>query len=101
MESLHALAARLDEASATLTAVAHAVTATDPAHPAFGADGPGRPGELGRALHGQWTTATDTRAREAVAAAARLAAAAAAVRGAADRYADVDDAARRRLTGEA
>lgn len=101
MEELHALAVRLDEASTTLTALAHTVTASDPAHPAFGADAPGRPGEIGRALHRQWTAATGDRAREALAAAARLAAAAGALRSAADRYAGADDAARRRLSGEA
>ncbi|MFC0005053.1 MULTISPECIES: hypothetical protein [Micromonospora] len=101
MDRLHTLAARLDEASDTLAALAHTVTATDPAHPVFGADAPGRPGEIGRALHRRWTEATGDRAREAAAAAARLAAAAAAVRSAADRYADVDHAARRRLTREA
>ncbi|SCE87349.1 hypothetical protein GA0070618_1555 [Micromonospora echinospora] len=97
MESLYALAARLDEASATLAAVAHAATVAGPAPTAFGADGPGRPGDLGRALHRQWVTATDNRAREARAAAARLAAAASAIRDAADRYADTDAAARHRL----
>ncbi|SCL17438.1 Excreted virulence factor EspC, type VII ESX diderm [Micromonospora rhizosphaerae] len=101
MDPLRALAARLDEASATLATLAHTVTAGDPAHPAFGAHATGRPGEIGRALHRQWTTATGDRAREAGAAAARLAAAAAALRGAADRYASTDDAARRRLAREA
>ncbi|MET8089625.1 hypothetical protein [Micromonospora sp. NPDC005220] len=100
MDTLRALAARLDEASATLTMVSHTVTASDPAQAAFGADAPGRPGEIGRALHRQWTTATDDRAREARAAAGRLAAAAAAVREATDRYTEVDRAARRRLAGE-
>ncbi|GAB3947885.1 hypothetical protein [Micromonospora vulcania] len=100
MDTLHALSARLDEASATLIALSHSVTASDPAQAAFGADAPGRPGELGRALHRQWTAATEDRAREARAAAGRLAAAATAVREAADRYGEVDRAARRRLTGE-
>ncbi|WP_329018034.1 hypothetical protein OG271_13840 [Micromonospora rifamycinica] len=100
MDALRALAARLDEASATLAALARTVTASDPPHPAFGAHSAGRPGEVGRALHRQWTTATDGRAREAGAAAARLAAAASAVRTAADRYATTDDAAHRRLAGE-
>lgn len=101
MDALRALAARLDEASATLATLARTVTASDPPHPAFGAHAAGRPGEVGRALHRQWATATDGRAREAGAAAARLAAAASAVRSAADRYATADDAARRRLGGEA
>ncbi|MET8305255.1 hypothetical protein [Micromonospora sp. NPDC005173] len=100
METLRGLSARLDEASATLTALSRTVTASDPAPTAFGADAPGRPGEIGRALHRQWTVATDDRSREARAAAGRLAAAAAAVREAADRYGEVDRAARRRITGE-
>ncbi|MFF0149956.1 hypothetical protein [Micromonospora sp. NPDC005203] len=100
MDTLRALSARLDEASATLTTIAQTVTASDPAQAAFGADAPGRPGEIGRALHRQWVTATDDRAREARTAAGRLAAAASAVREAADRYAEVDRAARRRLAGE-
>ncbi|KAB1932955.1 hypothetical protein F8271_24845 [Micromonospora sp. ALFpr18c] len=100
MDALRALSARLDEASATLAALSRTVTASDPAQVAFGADAPGRPGEIGRALHRQWATATDDRAREARAAAVRLAAAASAVREAADRYGEVDRAARRRITGE-
>jgi hypothetical protein len=101
METLRALATRLDEASATLATLARTVTASDPPHPAFGAHAEGRPGEIGRALHRQWTNATGDRAREATAAAARLAAAAAALRGAADRYAATDDSVRRRFAREA
>ena len=101
METLRALAARLDEAGATLATLAHTVTATDPPHPAFGAHAPGRPGEIGRALHRQWTAATGDRAREAQAAASRLAAAAAALRSAADRYPATDESVARRLAREA
>ncbi|SCG80194.1 hypothetical protein GA0070609_6301 [Micromonospora echinaurantiaca] len=101
METLRALASRLDEAGATLAALSRTVTVGDPPQAAFGADAPGRPGEIGRALHRQWVAATTDRAREAHAAAARLAEAATAVRGAADGYRAADDAARRRLTGEA
>ncbi|MFG2053978.1 hypothetical protein ACGFI9_08080 [Micromonospora sp. NPDC048930] len=101
METLRALAARLDEASLALTTLSRTVTATDPAHPAFGTHATGRPGEVGRALHRQWTTATGDRAREAGAAAARLAAAAAALRSAADRYAATDDSSRHRFLREA
>jgi len=56
---------------------------------------------VGRALHRQWTLATADRAREAQAAAVRMAAAAAALRSAADRYAAADDAVARRLAREA
>ncbi|MEU4565720.1 hypothetical protein [Micromonospora sp. NPDC023956] len=100
MDELRVLAARLDEAGGDLQALARAATATDPPHPAFGVHLPGRPGEIGRALHRRWLEATDDRAREATIAAARLAAAASAVRGAADRYAEVDDTARRRMGRE-
>ncbi|MGC4804778.1 hypothetical protein [Micromonospora sp. DT233] len=100
MDELRALADRLDEAGDTLGALAREVTATDPPHPAFGTHVPGRPGEIGRALHRRWVEATGDRAREATVAATRLAATAAAVRTAADRYAGVDDSARRRLGRE-
>ncbi|MFI7076355.1 hypothetical protein ACIBO1_03565 [Micromonospora sp. NPDC049903] len=100
MDTLRALAARLDEASATLTALSRSVTAADPAQVSFGADAPGRPGEIGRALHRQWVNATGDRAREAHAAAAQLTATATALRQAADRYSDTDSAASRRLAGE-
>jgi len=101
MESLHSLAARLDEASESMTGVSRRATAGDPAQGAFGVDAPGRAGEIGRALHRQWAAATGDRAREAHGAAQRLTAAAAALRAAAGNYADVDRAVRRRLTGEA
>ncbi len=101
MNDLRALADRLDEASATLTALSRSVTATDPPQVAFGVDAPGRPGEIGRALHRQWAAATGDRAREAHAAAAGLAATADALRQAADRYADTDSVTARRLVGEA
>lgn len=97
---LRTLAIRLDDASATLTALSRSVTAGDPAQAAFGADAPGRPGEIGRALLRQWMTATGDRAREAHVAAGHLAATADALRRAADQYADTDVAVRRRLTGE-
>ncbi|WP_089154513.1 type VII secretion target [Micromonospora sp. NBS 11-29] len=101
METLRALAARLDDAAATLATLSRTVTATDPPHPAFGTHAAGRPGEVGRALHRQWTAATADRAREAQAAATRLSAAAAALRSAADRYAAADDTVARRLAREA
>jgi hypothetical protein len=96
VDTLRKLAGRLDEAAATVTAVAHQVEAAGPPHPAFGADGPGWPGELGRALHEQWLAATGARAREAAATAARLADVATAVHVAATGYAETDHAARHR-----
>lgn len=100
MDELRLLANRLDDAAATLTRLSRVATAGDPPHPAFGVHIPGRPGEIGRALHHRWTEATGDRAREASTAAARLAAAAAAIRTAADRYATTDDTVRRRLDRE-
>ncbi|MEH1012298.1 hypothetical protein V6U90_04115 [Micromonospora sp. CPCC 206060] len=100
MDSLHRIAARLDDAATTLSAVAYAVTATDPPQAAFGTEAAGRPGELGRALHAQWRAATGNRAREAAGAAARIAAAAEAVRAAANGYTDTDHGVRRRQRGE-
>ncbi|HEX5541047.1 MAG TPA: hypothetical protein VFX60_05725 [Micromonospora sp.] len=98
MGSLPALAGRLDEAAATLTTTAMATVS--PPQRTFGADMPGRFGELGRALAGQCVVAIDARLREAREAAELLAETAAAARSAADSYADVDHAARRRQVEE-
>jgi hypothetical protein len=96
VDTLRDRAGRLDEAAARLSAAAHRLARTGPVPAAFGADSPGLPGELGRALHGQWEAATGTRAREAAAVAARTAEAAGNVRAAAAAYADTDHTARRR-----
>jgi hypothetical protein len=101
VDSLRDLAGRLDQAAETLAASAHEVARTGPAYAAFGADAPGWPGELGRALHDQWVAATGARAREAAIVAAHLTDAAATVRVVARAYVDVDDGARRRSSGEA
>lgn len=100
METLRSLAGRLEAASDTLTDLSYAAPATDPPGVAFGGDAVGRPGEIGRALHRQWTAATGGRAREAHLAAQRLAAVAAAVRSAADNYVETDQDARWQLLGE-
>jgi hypothetical protein len=97
MDELQRLAARLDAAAATL-AVAVGTLAGLHQHPAaFGADAPGRLGDVGRSLHARWTAALCTREREGRRATARLADAAVAVRGAVDAYAHADAGARRRL----
>ncbi|GAB3817873.1 hypothetical protein [Micromonospora zhanjiangensis] len=101
MNGLVRRADRLDEAAATLTAAGHAVVGGPPDPADLAADHPGRPGELGRELHGRWLAALDAREREALAAAARLAEVAAAVRTAAAGYADTDDDTRRRHDREA
>jgi hypothetical protein len=101
VDSLRALAGRLDEAAATLTAAAHTVAVAGPPYPAFPVDAPGRLADLGHALHEQWAAATEARAREAAALAVRLTDAAATLRLVAANYADTDDAARRRHPEEA
>lgn len=100
METLRSLAVRLEAASETLTSLSHAAPATDPPGVAFGGDALGRAGEVGRALHRQWTAATGDRAREAHLAAQQLAAVAAAVRSAADNYVETDQDARWQFVGE-
>ncbi len=100
MESLRDFAGRLDEAAETLDSAAHEVARVGPVDSAVGADGPGRLGELGLALHTQWVASAETRAREATALAARLAETAATLHAVASAYADTDDTARRRQPGE-
>lgn len=100
MDTFRDLAGRLDEAAATLDAAASTVVAVGPTDRSFGADAPGRLGDLGRALHEQWVVAADTRAREAIGAARLLADAAASLRVVAASYVDTDDAARRRHAEE-
>lgn len=100
MDGLHAAARRLDEAAAAISDAARTVAALGPAGAAFGVDGPGRLGELGRAMYRQWSATLDARAREAVSAAGWLADLAAALRVAAASYADTDIAAGRRQAEE-
>jgi hypothetical protein len=68
----------------------------DPGARAFGADNPGRLGDVGRMLHHRWSTALTARAREAAAHGARLTDSADALRVAAERYGDAESAARSR-----
>lgn len=68
----------------------------DPGPHAFGVDGPGCLGELGRALHTQCTSALAARSREATALGARLGDGAYLVEVVAASYRDVEQAAHRR-----
>jgi hypothetical protein len=95
------LADRLDAAAEASTTVHRALPLLDPPAEAFGADGAGRPGRLGRDLHTHWTAVLDARAREATDAVARLSEAADAVRLARRRYAETDELAAHRLRREA
>ncbi len=63
---------------------------------AFGGDGPGRLGELGRDLYGAWQAAIAAREREAAGHGARLTDLAAALRRSAEGYRQVEDEAHRR-----
>lgn len=99
MDALRDLAARLDSAGGNFADLARRLPYSGPGQSAFHADGPGRLGEIGRALHRQWVTALDNRARELAATAERLTDTAVALRVAAREYADTDDAARRRHLG--
>jgi len=85
----------LRSAGTLLSEAAKSVNATDPGPRAFGADGPGHLGELGRALHQHWQRALDARAREAAAHGARLDEAADLLVRVAAGYADIDESARR------
>jgi hypothetical protein len=98
MDDLHRLAGRLDAAAAALAVAARTLGGLHQHPAAFGADAPGRVGDVGRTLHTRWTAALCTREREARQAAARLADTAVAVRGAAEAYAEADRAAQGRLT---
>jgi hypothetical protein len=96
VDNLRTTATQLDAAAETIADSGAAVTRAGLSTTDFGADAPGWLGELGRAMHGRWTTALDDRHDEAVEAAARLAELAASVRTASSGYADTDQAVRRR-----
>jgi hypothetical protein len=96
MDTLADLAARLDDAAGVLGGVTPRLSETGLHSAAFGAEAPGQPGELGRALQAEWERALTARAREAAVAAARLADAAQTLRIVATGYADADDSARER-----
>lgn len=91
MDELHRLAVRLGASAGTIAAASGEVDGLPYAPDGFGVDAPGLPGELGRALHGQWAAALDNRQREARRAVAYLADAASGVGSTARAYADTDD----------
>jgi hypothetical protein len=90
------MADRLERAGDRLDAGAGALVDADPGAGAFGADNPGRLGELGRMLHHRWSAALTARAREAAAHGARIADSAEVLRAAVSRYRDAESAARAR-----
>ncbi|MGI5147054.1 hypothetical protein ACQEVC_11825 [Plantactinospora sp. CA-294935] len=101
MDSLRDLAGRLDGAGGSLAELARRLPYAGPSGSAFGADGPGRLGEIGGLLHRQWSAALDNRARELLATAERLTDTGSALRIAGTAYADSDAAAYRRRPEEA
>jgi hypothetical protein len=84
-----------------LASVGSLLGGADPGAGAFGAEAPGRVGEVGRLLHGLWSSALSARAREAAAQAARLVDTAEALDAADVRYRDAEHAAGKRLDVEA
>jgi hypothetical protein len=90
------LADRLARAGERIAAGAGPLTDVDPGAGVFGADQPGRVGDVGRLLHRRWSAALAVRAREAAAHGARLVDSADLLRTAADRYRDTEAAARAR-----
>jgi hypothetical protein len=90
------LADRLERAGDRLTAGAGALVDADPGAGAFGADAPGRLGEVGRMLHHRLGVALTARAREAAAHGARLADTADVLRAAVERYHEAESAAHAR-----
>jgi hypothetical protein len=89
--TLSAAVAALRETGAILTESGARTHELDPGMAAFGGAGPGRLGELGRALHHQWQSALDARAREGAAHGARVDDAADGLARAASGYAESDE----------
>ena len=71
-ESLSGAVAAIRVTGDLLGEAGQQLPAVDPGATAFGADGPGRLGELGRDLYLHWQRGLDARAREAHAHAARV-----------------------------
>jgi hypothetical protein len=90
------VASRLRAAGDEFTSASAALGDADPGARAFGADGPGRLGELGRTLHGRLAAALAARGREATALGARLGDAAHAVQLAVIGYRDTEQTAQHR-----
>jgi hypothetical protein len=94
------LADRLDRAADALATVDRRLPVLAVAATAFAADDAGLPGRLGRDLHAHWTAVLGARSREAAQLSSRLSEGAGAVRATRRRYAEADEAAARRHTGE-
>ena len=91
-------AAALLRAGQAFTAAATQVSATDLGGVAFGTAAPGVLGELGRRLHGQWSSTLRVRETEARVQADRMADLAGALRKATETYVETDLAGSVRIT---
>jgi hypothetical protein len=94
-ETLSGAVTALRQTGALLTEASGRTHHHDPGAVAFGGNGSGRLGELGRLLHRQWQAALDARAREAAAHGARVDDVADGLARAAAGYADIDHSASR------
>jgi hypothetical protein len=94
------LTGRLDDVAQTLSDTRRTLLAVRPAAVALGADTGGLPGRLGRALHDRWLAVLAARAREAADTAGRVGELGEALHTTAQRYAETDDLAARRLRRE-
>lgn len=92
--ALSDLPGRFEAAGDAMGRAAAALRLLDPGARAFGADAPGRLGELGRHLHTRWAATMIERGEEASAQADRFAAIAAAIRGAVTGYRETERAIR-------
>jgi hypothetical protein len=100
VDELGAAAGRLETAADAIVDANATVVLDGPSPADFGAEAPGRLGELGLALHGRWAAALEDRRGEAADAGARLVEVAASLRAASSGYADTDQAVRRRQPEE-
>jgi hypothetical protein len=99
---LDEIRARLDGTAAHLDRVGAELRRLDPGGRAFGGDGPGQLGALGRALSGEFAGALHARDREAAAASGAIGGLTTALRHSLAGYRDVDarrDDAGRRIGG--
>ncbi|HET8641837.1 MAG TPA: hypothetical protein VFM37_07855 [Pseudonocardiaceae bacterium] len=94
--SLRELASQIDASSQVLAGASVRVSDLVPPPAAFGADAPGRLGELGRALHAQVAAALAARSREAAAHGARLGDVAEMLRWVGASYAEAEESAQLR-----
>jgi hypothetical protein len=97
---VESLTGRLDDVVATLADTRRALHAAGPGPAAFAAHTGGLPGRLGHDLHERWIAVLAARAREAATTAGRISELGEALHTTAQRYAETDEHAARRLRRE-